>query len=182
MDKASQIVVLCEDEAQKISVWRFLKTGWKVNRRLLRVVPFPAGSGSRKQHVEKNIVAESIEFRRRSAKTKTMLIVVRDVDEEETEKVRRKLEGLIKPPREEEEAICFLLPKWHIETWLAYLDGEEVDESKKRQYKRKYQADKVDHKLIDSLAQKCRNREPLANPPDSLARACEEFEQLRRHL
>lgn len=80
---------------------------------------------------------------------------------------------------------AYITPKWHIETWLAYLDGESVDENDKETYKSEYRKiaeSKEAHPLIDNLAEKCRRNLPLDSPPPSLVDSCEEFNRIRRAL
>ena len=85
--------------------------------------------------------------------------------------------------RQADEPVIHVIPKWHIETWLAYLDGIPVSEDE--QYKASHAFAKREsecHSLVDKLATKCRNNEPLANPPNSLSRACTEFDRIRELL
>jgi len=79
----------------------------------------------------------------------------------------------------------YILPKWHIETWVAYLNGVKVDESDKKTYKNKFKSiceSKEVHPFVDMLADSCKNKKELGMPPDSLAAACVEFERIRGAL
>jgi len=89
------------------------------------------------------------------------------------------------PPRGNEEQIAYIIPKWHIETWIAYLDGKNVDEGEKQAYKIKYgkmSESKSVHPFIDQLVSKCKNKVQLEDPPNSLIVACSEFERIRNML
>ncbi|MDM8550271.1 hypothetical protein QUF72_09345 [Desulfobacterales bacterium HSG2] len=182
MSKASQIIVLCEDRAHEVFVKRFLKR-WGVKSRSIRVTPYPNGKGSGKKHVEDNISPEAKALRRRHAST--ILLVVQDADELTVDRTRSSLDAKILPPRRDDEPIAFIIPKWHIQTWIAYLDGENIDEGDKEAYERRYRViseSKEAHSLIDKLAYNCRGNRELESPPDSLVAACEEFERIRNAL
>ncbi len=198
MSKASEIIILCEDQAHEVFVRRFLKKtlGIKYGR-MLRVVDYPGGQGSGKNRVLEKFVQEVKNQRQRQAAT--ILIVVHDVDEDAPDQARQRLDDLLKKeaefernkrlknklrPRTENESIVYILPKWSIETWLAYLDGKQVDENDKytysSEYKKKNRSEK--HELIDRLQEKCSNRLRLERPPPSLKAACREFERIRGKL
>lgn len=183
MSKASQIVVLCEDRAHEIFVTRFLKKGWKVKPRSIRVPPYPNGEGSGKKYVEENLAGEVEAFRGRHASS--ILLVVRDADEQSVVEAISLLDAKLQAPREENEQIAYIIPKWHIETWIAYLDGRNVDEADKTTYKSAYgriSESKEAHPFIDKLAVDCRGNRGLETPPDSLVAACEEFNRIRDAL
>lgn len=183
MSKASKIVVLCEDQAHEVFALRFLKTGWKIKSRHITVVAYPSGKGSGKKFVEEKLANEVAALRKRHATT--ILIVMRDADEDSVDEALRKLEAKIQPRRQADEKIAFVVPKWHIQTWFGYLDGMEIDESEKEIYKRAYgsiSGTKQAHIHVDKLAGWCRKRQALESPTNSLERACEEFERIRNAL
>ncbi|MDP8209098.1 MAG: hypothetical protein P9L92_20715 [Candidatus Electryonea clarkiae] len=183
MSKASKIVVLCEDKAHEVFVCRFLKSGWKVQPRDIRVPEYPRGKGSGKKHVEDAIGKEAKALRKRQAST--ILLVVRDADENSLDDVTTILDAKIQPPREKKDQIMYIIPKWHLETWVAYLDDVEVDESDKITYKHKYKSiceSKIVHQFVDKLAGDCKGKNNLKSPPDSLVAACNEFERIRGAL
>ena len=85
--------------------------------------------------------------------------------------------------RQASEAVIHVIPKWHIETWLAYLDGVSVSED--QQYKSNYAfrgCESNCHPLVDKLAAACKNGQRLTNPPSSLVQACREFDRIRELL
>lgn len=174
MSKASQIILLCEDKAHKVFIERFLKRGWDVHHRAIRPIPYPQGKGSGKKHVLDSVAEQVNICRTRSAST--ILIVAVDADEKSVDQMEVSL-GIT---RSTTEPIVYVIPKWHIETWLAYLDDGSADETEQRKYKNKYNArSKAVYPLIDDLAGRCKRRDELASPPESLVKACEEFERVR---
>lgn len=183
MSKASQIIVLCEDKAHEVFVKRFLKKGWGVKPRAIRVPPYPNGQGSGKRYVTNNISLEVEALRKRHAST--ILLVIQDADELTVEQVKSNLEAKILPHRDDNEPIAYIIPKWHIQTWIAYLNGEDVDEENKSTYKINYgriSELKDSHPLIDKLANNCKANKQLQSPPASLVTACEEFSRIRNIL
>ncbi|MBU4263700.1 MAG: hypothetical protein KKC76_17735 [Proteobacteria bacterium] len=183
MSKASQIIILCEDKAHELFVKRFLRMGWDVKPRAIRVPPYPNGKGSGKKHVEDNISLEAEALRRRPAST--ILLVIQDADELSVGQIRSNLDAKLLSPRNDNEPIAYIIPKWHIQTWIAYLDGRNVNEADKDTYKNSYgklSESKDAHPFIDRLANNCRKNIQLKSPPDSLVAACEEFNRIRSSL
>jgi len=185
MSKASRITILCEDKLQDVFVSRFLKK-CGVKQRSCVVVPYPAGGkGSAEQHVRQRYAKELKALRSRAAST--ILIVVIDAD---TKTVQTRHEELNSEAtsaglavRQDGEQIVHAIPKRHVETWLAYLDGGNVNESD--EYKQRYafkNRESDAHPLIDNLADHCRNRTDLTDAPDSLARTCREYDRIRDAL
>nr|NJM01611.1 hypothetical protein [Desulfobacula sp.] len=156
MSKASQIIILCEDKAHEVFVRHFLKK-WGVKPRAIRVPPYPNGKGSGKKHVEDNISPEAEALRRRHAST--ILLVIQDADEFSVDQIKSNLDAKLLPPRDANEPIVYIIPKWHIQTWIAYLDGNNVDEEDKDTYKNRYgklSESKDAHPFIDNLADSCK--------------------------
>lgn len=183
MSKASLIIVLCEDKAHEVFAKRFLKR-WGVKPRAIRVRRYPAeGKGSGKKHVEDHISVEVDLLRSRQAST--ILLLIQDADELSVDQVKANLDAKLPSPRDDNEPIAYIIPKWHIQTWMAYLDGKSVDETDKDAFKNTYgkiSESKEAHPFIDSLAKNCRETPQLESPPDSLVAACEEFERVRNAL
>lgn len=182
MSRASQIIVLCEDKAHECFVYRFLSC-LKVNKRNIRIVPYPVGEGDAKRHVLSQIPQQATIVARRSAKT--ILIVVMDADNRDVTLLHRELDSTLQN-NSLRKHIAYIIPKWSIETWLAYLDGNDaVDEADGKTYKDRYAkraVSKEAHPLIDALAERCHNQIPLQAPPQSLELACAEFSNLRPTL
>lgn len=77
------------------------------------------------------------------------------------------------PPRTNDERAAVFVPTWEIETWLAYLDGENVDEGKNNYRRLRRPGDCGDH--VRNLVEMCRRGRLREPAPDSLKAACEEF-------
>lgn len=184
-NRASQFIILCEDKLQEVTISRFLKKGWNINKSLIRSVSYPKGKGSGEKHVKDRYANELRALRARSGRT--VLIVIIDADDGSVEKHNNELDisavnGNIKP-RSDREPVVHIIPKWHIETWLAWLNGAEIDEntSYKPQYEYKNRESET-HVFIDRLADYCKQNKQLENPPDSLKKACDEFNLRLRQL
>jgi hypothetical protein len=80
--------------------------------------------------------------------------------------------------RQDNERVVFVIPKRNIETWLAYLRGEQVDET--RVYP-KYESESDCKNQVTRLDEMCRRQilEPEL-PPPSLIAACSEFQRISR--
>lgn len=189
MRRASEIIVLCEDHLQEVFVRRFLKRGWHIKEPPIRVIRCSRGGsgGAGEKHVRDNYPKELKAFRTR--RVGTILIVVMDADAGTVSEHHRELEktcSSTQPPicvRQPKEAVVHVISKWHIETWLAYLDGVSVTED--QQYKSNYAFRRCEakcHPLVDKLATACKNGEQLPKMPDSLVQACKEFERIRHLL
>ena len=189
MSKASMILVLCEDKLQDVVIRRFLKKGWGHGPRSIRVIQYPSGTkGSAEQHVRDRYPVQLKALWQRSAST--ILIVAIDADtgsvaEHHNELLQACLQADNGPvPRTADEPVVHIVPRRNIETWLAYLNGDAVDETVdykigRYDYKRR---ESDCHPLVDRLAECCKERTPLEAPPDSLSSACVEFERIRAHL
>jgi hypothetical protein len=155
------------------------------------VVPYPrSGSGGAgEKHVRDKYPSQLRAYRARSAKAKTLLIVIIDADtgtvhthHQEFDKACRQAQPPI-AARQADEAVIHVIPKWHIETWLAYLDGITVSEDQQYKASHAFKACESEcHQLVDKLAKACKDKKQLVNPPDSLVRACVELDRIRALL
>ena len=182
MSKASQIIILCEDKAHAMFARRFLKS-WGVSPRKYTVLDYPNGKGSGKKFVKETLPREVKALRSRHPST--ILLVVQDADELSVDQVKSDLDAMLVPPRRKDEQIAYIIPKWHIETWIAYLHGDNVNEAEKEVYKTKYgkvSERKAVHPFIDRLTTQCKEKVPLESPPNSLILACDEFDRIRSVL
>lgn len=75
--------------------------------------------------------------------------------------------------RRSDERVAIFVPTWNIETWLAYLDGQRVDEQR-NDYPRFEEAGDC-QRHVDELHKMCRACQLRLPAPDSLVRACEEY-------
>jgi hypothetical protein len=180
VSKASQVIVLCEDKLQEVVVYRFLKKGWGITNRQVRIIPQPHGEGSGEKHVRNLYPSELRAYRTRKAKT--ILIAVIDADNGTVAEHNTELEKACHlkniEPRHKDDAVMHLIPRRHIETWLAYLDGQSVNEvdNYKPSYEFKHRESDC-HNLVDKLARNCKNNTRIHEPPQSLNSACKEFSE-----
>ena len=186
MSRNVQIVLLCEDRQHETFGRRFLeKAGWTI--RHIRVERAPKGRGAGEQFVRNRFPEELEEYRRRKHRVSVALLVMVDGDNRGVERRIDELDTACRerniPCRDAGERVLVFVPTWRIETWLAYLGGETVDEGK-RDYPRLPRPREC-QPHVDSLAAKnfmCRSgalREPA---PSSLATACTEYRRWRGAL
>ena len=176
MSRRVQIIVICEDTQHEAFLRRFfeeIRRSWR-----LRVQRAPKGKGSAEQFVRERFAGELREHRRR--RVARVLVVMIDGD---AEGVRRRLKYLDDacseaniPPRMVNEGVAVFVPTWNIETWLAYLGGETVDESRP-DYPRLPKESGCDTQ-VDALVEMCRSRELRRPAPRSLVAACREYRRL----
>jgi len=169
-----QIVLLCEDQQQQAFARRFLlRTGWEI--RSIRVEMAPKGEGSAEKYVRKRFPTE-LAGHRRSSVSRVLMVMV-DGDDRGVEQrigeldVECKRQGC--PVRTSDEAVLVFVPTWRIETWLAYLDGDTVDESKDDYPKLPRPRDCRQH--VAALVEMCRKRRLHEPAPSSLVAACAEY-------
>ncbi len=172
-------IILCEDLQLRCFIRRFLlKSGW--HARQLREVALPANGGAGVTWVKNNLPAEIKAYRSRNAHAETCLIVGIDADHETIETRIQALKQACAdanvPFRTTGEHIALVIPKRNIETWLAFLRGEHVDETSVYP---KYNEESQCKGQVARLDEMCRSRrlEPEPPPPSLLA-ACNEFHQI----
>ena len=170
-------IVLCEDQQQQTFIYRFLKRrGWKKHN--FRLISVPAGELDGKQHVREKYPFELRALR--TATTHTALVVMTDGNGDGIQKRMKQLDEAcvrenIEPRNPTDPAVVFI-PTRNIETWLAYLDGESVDET--RQYPRLRKEGEC-KRHVTALIQMCSANKLRPPAPPSLQAACEEYAKLR---
>lgn len=175
MSQRVNVVILCEDKQHAAFARRFLKKmGWT---KPPRIPPLTGGRGSGEQSVRERFPVELKSYRSKRGAVGQALIVFLDGDNRGVTTRHTELDAACKasdvPVREAGERVAVFVPTWNIETWFAYLDGEEVDESK-RDYPR-LRRERECRRYVDALAEMCK-RGTLQEPaPASLATACEEY-------
>ena len=186
--RASEIVILCEDQLQEVVVRRFLSKGWNVPARKIRVVSYPNGKQAGEQHVRERYPNELKAYHQRKNSATTILIAVIDADKGSVMEHNTELDNAARSHgatrRASSDSVIHVIPKHHIETWLAYLDGASPI-SEDSDYKKDYafkDCEAKAHPLAERLAELCKTGKPLPNAPDSLRRACQEFERIRGKL
>lgn len=185
MSRDVRVVLLCEDDTHKQFVKKFLCAHREWSQRFLsrhiRVEMHQKGAGSAEQYVRKKYLEELASYRvRRSKQGNLRLIVMVDGDKEGGEARLRSFDRLCREkkvaPRGRDEKIAVFAPTWNIETWLAYLKGEEVDETRK-DYPRSISPEDFVSR-VEELAWMCRGNKLRQPVPPSLEAACKEFERL----
>jgi len=134
------------------------------------------GRGSAEQFVRDRFPRELTESRSRGGE-RVFLVVMVDGD---AGGVRARKASLWKacteqgvPPPRDSDNVLVCVPTWNIETWLAYLAGDPVNESRKDYPRLTRPSDCVP--MVKDLADMCRRltlREPV---PASLENACTDY-------
>ncbi|WP_423916566.1 hypothetical protein [Candidatus Poriferisodalis sp.] len=130
MSRSVRLTLLCEDRQHQAFAHRFFKAlGW--NLRDWRPIVAPAGRGAAEKFVREKFPVELAALRTKGNE-QVFLVVLIDGDAAGVDGRRAQLENAcreqgIEPPSEMERVLV-CVPTWNIETWLAYLDGSDVDE------------------------------------------------------
>lgn len=178
MNRNVRIVLLCEDAQHESFAKRLLRgLGWEL--RDFRVDRSPSGKGSAEQYVRGQFPAQLAAVRAKRGE-KAYLIVMIDGDSAGVAGRRVSLEAActerqIDPPGDADQVLV-CVPTWNIETWLAYLDGEAVEEGKRDYPRLDRPRDCAPH--VQVLAEMCR-RNTLRQPcPPSLEDTCIRYRRL----
>lgn len=168
--------MLCEDSQHEAFLRRFFKQeGW--SKRLFRVEKSPQGRGSGEMYVRNRYPKELVEYRRKKGSGNQALAVMIDGDDKGyTQRLKQLCEACKKDdvsPKESGESVLILVPTWNIETWLTYLNGENVDESI-RNYPRLKRASAC-LPQIRSLLKMCADGNLREPTPESLLTACRDY-------
>ena len=131
MARTSEVVVLAEDARHQRFVRSYLKL-FKDYKDNIRDADLPSGRGCGEQWVRERYANAVREYRRRSARANTALIVAIDADAGNLDRRLRQLQDAlvqaVLAPRTDQERIVHLIPKRNIETWILNLSGGNVDE------------------------------------------------------
>jgi hypothetical protein len=176
MSRGVQLVLVCEDRQHETFARRFLeKAGWSTRR--LRVEMAPPGRGSAVQFVRERFPKELSAYRSNRNRVAQGLIVMLDGAAEGVvgrfDELAKVCERQGVKPRDHEEHVAIFVPTWNIETWLAYLGGTNVDESKSDYPRLDRPRDCQQH--VDRLYKMCQQKELRQPAPVSLAAACQEY-------
>ena len=171
-----QYVLVCEDQQQEAFARRFLRQA-NIVRDLhqLRVERSPGGRGAADRFVQETYVAE-LDAARRSHVASTLLLLT-DGDAMGVEGRLRRLDEACErrgvAARSPTDRAAVFVPTWNIETWLAYLDGETVEESRKDYPRLPRPRDCQRH--VGALVEMCRQGALRQPAPKSLEAACDEY-------
>lgn len=175
---SARVVLLCEDRQTNSFVRRFLSCRG-FSHHDVTTLPFPHGTQSGEQWVRERYPRELRAIR---ARQKAFLVVVVDADNRSIKDRRSELDrecarqGV--PGRTSEDPVIVAVPRRNIETWLAWLGGDKVDEE--TTYPR------LGHEsdcgpLAKNLYRMCHEAQRLdESAPPSLIEACREYRRLGR--
>lgn len=171
-------IILCEDLQLRCFIRRFLlKRGW--HTRQIREVALPA-AGAGVSWVKEKLPDELKAYRSRSCHAQTAIIVGCDADNETVagriQTLKEACDEVDVQFRQENERIVFVIPRRNIETWLAYLRAEPINETEAF---RKYEHESDCRDQVSALDEMCRKQQLEPDPPPpSLVSACAEFNRL----
>ena len=171
-----RIVLLCEDSQTDSFVRRFLKRR-RFRNREITTLPLPDGNRSGEQWVRERYPQALRAIRGRQG---AYLIVVTDADAQSTAARRVQLDAECRqknvPVRTDADPVVMAVPRRNIETWLAYLDGNQVDEA---EIYPRLQRERECERHAKRLYEMCHVQQALAEPaPPSLRETCEEYRKL----
>lgn len=176
-----QYVVLCEDRQHEVFARRFLKRiGLVANNHQLRITSSPVARGAADKFVCDTYPKE-LQAVRRTSVSRALLVVI-DGDEDGVNGRMRQLEAACEAngveSRSSEDRVAIFVPTWNIETWIAYLDGQDVDE-RRRDYPRlaRPRECRIHVAVLTEMCKVGRLRHPA---PDSLQAACDEYDTTLR--
>lgn len=175
MSRNVNIVVLCEDRQHEAFARRFLGQAGK-GMRVQRVEISPKGRGSGEQFVRKQYAKEVAYYRAKAHKVGQALIVLIDADGRAvSERVAQIEEAAVEGSqgrRQPGERIAVFAPARNIETWIAYLDGQSVNENDTCPRLRR---ERDCQRHVEQLYQMCQQGALRAPAPPSLEAACTEY-------
>ena len=174
------VVILSEDTQTECFIRRFPRKR-SYDSRQIRTETLPKGGGSGEQWVRQKFINELKAYRSRSSRAATCLIVASDADDKTVEDRIQTFRDMCAETgmafRNEGEHVAFIIPRRNIETWLAYLRGEAVNEA---QSYRKYRFEGECRDQVLRLDEMCRQQKFAPELPPSLASACVEFKRIER--
>ncbi|MBF0623235.1 MAG: hypothetical protein HQL82_00315 [Magnetococcales bacterium] len=175
-----RIILLCEDQQLLCFLSRFLKRrGW--GSRDIHGMNAPPGVGSAEQWVRETYpgILQAL----RSKGSSVVLLVGTDAD---TLSVVDRIAILDQacrnkniPSRLAQDPVIMVVPKRNIETWLAYLRGESVNEVDNYPRYRGESDCRKDVKALDDMCRKQQLRQPA---PPSLQATCGEYRKMPARL
>jgi hypothetical protein len=170
-----RVIIVSEDIQQSCFVRRFLIENG-IERRKIREKISPAGCGAGSAYVLREYPKELKIYRSKSYDSSIRLVICIDADKNTVLERKKQLDDECTKhsmeARREEDKIAFVIPRRNIETWLAYLRGEnfnEEDEYRKHECEADCQAE------VKTLVKCCQRDKFDTPPPPSLLQACTEY-------
>jgi len=177
MSRNVNIVILCEDRQHEAFARRFLALAGK-GMRVQRVEISPSGRGSGEQFVRERYAKELNYYRSRKHCVAQALVIMIDADGRDIEARIAQIEDAAAKSGESQRAtgerVAIFVPARNIETWLAYLDGQTVDEKRKQPYPR-LQRERDCQQHVERLYEMCQEGKLRQSAPPSLEAACKEY-------
>ena len=176
MSRKARIVILCEDNQHEAFARRFLARAGRKPRDI-RVEKAQRGGGAGEQFVRERFPKEVAALSQ--ATVAGVLIVLIDGD---AVGVHARVSALRRECAEQGVAVTHadrvftFVPTRSIETWLAYLSGDTVNESE--QYPR-LERERDCQVHVRALARMCERNELRDPAPPSLSAACGEYGRLK---
>lgn len=173
--RRATILAICEDKQQECFIRRFLKdNGWE--NRALRFETAPGGEGSGEQWVRTRFPDELKAYRANGGIHRLVVMVDGDTTgvTRRISQLNKACEGKNIDKRNESEKVGFFVPTRSIETWIAYLQGNPVDEEQKYP---KLDFERDCQPAVTNLIQYCKSHSLPVVPPPSLVEACKEYHE-----
>ena len=165
-----RITVLCEDKQHEAFIRRFLKK----RKRMIYVVSRPS-TGAGDQFVRNNYPKYLDAVRKRGG----ILVAMIDGDKYSIEQRLKQMDEACNQndvlPRQSADKVAVFVPVRNIETWLAYLAGEHVNE--KESYRR-LQRERECQRHVDVLEKMCTEKKLQTPVPSSLEAACCAYDKI----
>lgn len=184
MSSSARIIILCEGTQDAVFLRRFLALS-NVKGHEIRVKHSPQGEGDAKKWIETVLPNELKGFRGYNAKNrseKRILCVMADADDRTVAERIQQLAKGCDPRPSGSGNVCFIIPRWAVETWLQYLRGEQFDESVKIRPRDKYDNARDCWPQVDRLKAMCDSGTLDPPVPPSLSDACQQFQQMQSAL
>ena len=171
-----QYVLVCEDVQHETFARRFLKeTKLVTDPHQLRIERSSSGLGAADRFVQETYVTE-LDAGRRTHVARTLLLLT-DGDAVGVKGRLRRLDEACErqgvEARSPADRVAIFIPTWNIETWLAYLEDESVDESRKDYPRLARPGDCGRHVRV--LVEMCQRGTLRPPAPESLRAACKEY-------
>lgn len=177
----SKIVILCEDKQTDSFIRRFLKKAHNIQAHDLTVQPYPSGKGSGEQFVRKRYANELNALRQRQHRANTALIVAIDADTSNITQIKETLKAACSDigieSNTDKDNVAFVIPKRNIETWITWLNGNDVDENKS--YTKLQKKESGCQLAVEKLYVLCQQSVTPPDFPESLATACVEYRKVK---
>lgn len=168
-----RVVILSEGKRDYDFVRRYLQHRiGKEKIEVTRVDTGPDGQGSGEQRIREHYPAELHTLRTRASKNACLIVMV-DGDRHTASQRRQQLEALA--PRQDTDVAPIIIPCRNIETWFAWLDGQDVDEQDN--YKSQYGKGTKAGKYGERMAQYCAAHDATKALP-SIRQACDELNRM----